>query len=356
MKNITAASFLAISSVMFGAKAFPQPAGTVVDYNFKNDRFGTNDRLKLGLVSPHIRSPRRGIYERDPGHWSLYMRDADAGITHERNAYPDAYPGKPSTIGGGNQVQNTYDLKNDKIGNNNNLYMQASTGVKGGNTAAAVSTSGGKNGKDKRGLYESSGLKDRKLNDVLYERDAYADIEAHYNKREALPHVVSTGCNTFLNNPTLKEYKSGNGQTVSMQSSSRQFGGNTIRGRGDSNYAKRWLQARDLEIAARSAELESLIFEREALGNGGAAKGGDNKPQAGNIVSNKPSSKGQGPVNQSAQMSQSGGNNFGGKGGANTGNGGQGSFGFSPQFSPTLSIPALPRRRWIKERNAEPEF
>ena len=159
------------------------------------------------------------------------MRDADAETFHERTTYLEAYPGKPSTIGGGNQVQNTYDLKNDNIGNNNNLYMQASTGVKGGNAAAAVSASGGKNGKGKRGLYKYSSLKARDLNDLLYERDAYAEIEAHHNKREALPRQTSTSDNTFLNNSTLKGYKSGNGQTVSMQSSSRQVGGNTISGR-----------------------------------------------------------------------------------------------------------------------------
>ena len=82
-----------------------------------------------------------------------------------------------------------------------------------------------------------------------------------------------------------------------MQSSSSQVDGNNLV--ADS---KRWLQACDLEIAARSAELESLIYEREALGNGGAAKGSDKKPQSGNWNISKPTSKGgKGPINQSSQ-------------------------------------------------------
>ena len=364
MKPITAASILALSSIILGVNAFPKQGapsvsgGTVVDttYNFKNDRFGTNDNLRLGAVvtqqgPPRTKSPKRGMVERD-SEWGLYIRDADAEYLYERNAYP--YPKKSSSsVSGGNSVQNTYELKGDNFGNNNNLNMQSTTGVYGGTTVAAVTASTGKKGKGKR--------------------DAYAEIESLLSKREALHGGAAKGGssktkggNTSSTKSTLNGDKSrGNGRNIDFQSTTYQVGGTTIGSPGGANYAnggaggappspnaaKRWLQARDVEISARSAELESLIFERKAFLNGGAAKGGDSKTNGGNNSKNNNNAKGsKGNVYMPNYTVQNGGNTKGGNGGANAGNGGAGG-----SFSIPLSIP-IPVRRWLEERDAEPEF
>ncbi|MCJ1292889.1 hypothetical protein MMC34_004442 [Xylographa carneopallida] len=418
MKTVATASAM-ILGLTLGAEAYAKkssPAvsgGTTVDttYNFSKDQFGSNDVLNLGTSvtqsnapAPAAKAPaakastkkggKRGLYARDSENWGIYVRDVDGEYIYERAAYPKK--SSPS-VSGGNQVQNSYQITGDTFGSNSNFNMQSTTAINGGNTAAAISTSG-KKGKGKRGLYESSYLEIRDVDDLLYERDAEADaeIEAILYEREAFLNggaakggsSSAKGGNTSSNNNKIsKTNLSGNGQIINMSSATSQKGGNVQGGNGGANGGsggaggsfgmsvalppiprKRWLAARDIEIQEREAELEALIFEREAFLDGGGASGGASKANGGNNSKNKNSIsktnlKGNGQIiNMSSSTAQSGGNVRGGQGGANMGNGGAGGgMQLSAQLPP---IPrrwleardALPEELYLEERDAEPEY
>ncbi|MCJ1418895.1 hypothetical protein MMC32_005246 [Xylographa parallela] len=402
MKTVTTASAV-ILGLTLGAEAYAKKSssavsgGTTVDtnYNFNKDQFGANDVLNLGTTVTQSAAPaakgsskkggKRGLYARDSENWGIYVRDADGEYIYERAAYPKK--SSPS-VGGGNQVANSYQITGDTFGSNSNFNMQSTTAINGGNTAAAIST-GSKKGKGKRGLYESSYLDIRDVDDMLYERDAEADaeaeaeIEAILYEREAFMNggaakggaSTATGGNRSSNNNKInKTNLSGNGQIINMSSATSQKGGNTQGGTGGANGGsggaggslgmsvalppiprKRWLAARDLEIQEREAELEALLIEREAFMNGGGASGGNSKANGGNNSNNKNSIsktnlKGNGQViNMSSSTAQSGGNVKGGKGGTNMGNGGAGG---GMQLS--AQLPPIPRR-WLEARDAFPE-
>ncbi|MCJ1435081.1 hypothetical protein MMC27_004451 [Xylographa pallens] len=400
MKTVTTASAvilgLTLSAEAYAKKSSsPVNGGTTVDtnYNFNKDQFGTNDVLNLGTTVTQSGAPaakastkkggKRGLYARDSENWGIYVRDANGEYIYERAAYPKKSP----SVSGGNQVANSYQITGDTFGSNSDFNMQSTTAINGGNTAAAIST--GKKGKGKRGLYESSYLDIRDVDDLLYERDAEADaeaeaeIEAILYEREAFMNggaakggssSASGGNRSSNDNKINKTNLSGNGQIINMSSATAQKGGNTQGGTGGANGGsggtggslgvsvalppiprKRWLAARDLEIQEREAELESLIIEREAFMDGGGASGGNSKSQGGNNSKNKNSInktnlKGNGQViNMSSSTAQSGGNTKGGNGGANSGTGGNGG---GMQLS--AQLPPIPRR-WLEARDAFPE-
>ncbi|MCJ1392042.1 hypothetical protein MMC18_004909 [Xylographa bjoerkii] len=414
MKSVATASAV-ILGLTLGADAYAKKSsvsgGTTVDttYDFSKDNFGSNDVLNLGTTVTQAAAPaakaggtakaggstapkpstkkggKRGLYARDSENWGIYIRDADGEYIYERAAYPK----KSSTVSGGNQVSNSYAITGDTFGSNSNFNMQSTTAINGGNTAAAISN-GGKKGKGKRGLYESSYLEIRDIDDLLYERDAEADaeadaeIEAILYEREAFMNggaakggstSAKGGNNSSNNNKINKTNLSGNHQIINMSSATSQKGGNVQGGNGGANGGngggggslgmsvalppiprKRWLAARDLEIQEREAELEALIVEREAFMNGGGASGGNSKSQGGNNSKNNnkisgTNLKGNGQIiNMSSSTAQKGGNVKGGNGGVNMGNGGAGG---GMQLS--AQLPPIPMKRWISERDAYPE-
>ncbi|MCJ1386277.1 hypothetical protein MMC17_009403 [Xylographa soralifera] len=407
MKTVATASAV-ILGLTLGAEAYAKKSssavsgGTTVDtsYNFNKDNFGSNDVLNLGTTVTQNKAPaaapaakastkkggKRGLYARDLENWGIHIRDADGEYIYERAAYPKK--SSPS-VSGGNQVANNYQITGDTFGSNSNFNMQSTTAINGGNTAAAIST-GSKKGKGKRGLYESSYLEIRDVDDLLYERDAEADaeadaeIEAFLYEREAFLNggaakggsSSAKGGNTSSNNNKIsKTNLSGNGQIINMSSATSQKGGNVQGGTGGANGGsggaggslgmsvalppiprKRWLAARDLDIQEREAELEALIIEREAFLDGGGASGGASKAQGGNNSKNnnnisKTNLKGNGQIiNMSSSTAQKGGNVKGGNGGANMGNGGAGG---GMQLS--AQLPPIPMRRWLESRDAYPE-
>ena len=410
MKTVATAVILGLtlSTEVYAKKSSSAVSGgTTVDttYDFSKDQFGTNDVLNLGTTvtqsngpaakAPAAKAPaakastkkggKRGLYARDSENWGVYVRDADGEYIYERAAYPKK--SSPS-VSGGNQVSNSYQMSGDNFGSNSNFNMQSTTAINGGNTAAAIST-GSKKGKGKRGLYESSYLEIRDVDDLLYERDAEADAEADAEmeailyEREAFLNggaakggssTANGGNHSNNNNKISKTNLSGNGQIINMSSATSQKGGNVQGGTGGANGGsggaggslgmsvalppiprKRWLATRDLEIQEREAELEALIIEREAFLDGGGASGGASKAQGGNNSKNKNSIsktnlKGNGQIiNMSSSTAQSGGNVKGGQGGANMGNGGAGG---GMQLS--AQLPPIPRR-WLEARDAFPE-
>jgi len=404
MKTVATASAV-ILGLTLGVDAYAKKSsssgGTTVDttYNFSKDQFGSNDVLNLGTSvtqgAPAAKAGgstaskaapkkggKRGLYARDSDNWGIYIRDADGEYIYERAAYPKK--SSPS-VSGGNQVANNYQITGDTFGSNSNFNMQSTTAINGGNTAAAIST-GSKKGKGKRGLYESSYLEIRDVDDLLYERDAEADadVEAILYEREALLNggaakggssSAKGGNSSSNNNKISKTNLSGNNQIINMSSATSQKGGNVAGGTGGANGGsggaggslgmsvalppipmRRWLAVRDLEIQEREAELEALIVEREAFLDGGGASGGSSKSQGGNNSKNsnsisKTNLKGNGQIiNMSSSTSQKGGNVRGGNGGANAGNGGAGG---SLQLS--AQLPPIPARRWLEARDAFPE-
>ncbi|MCJ1478654.1 hypothetical protein MMC13_007335 [Lambiella insularis] len=320
MKTVTAASALLLSLTLgtdaYAAKAPAASGGTVIndDYTFKNDNFGKNDVLNMGVTvaqnsepaaakNPPLKKPiesikttkqaakapakkggKRGLYERNSENWSIYIRDADGEHIYERNAYPEAYPKKKAaTTSGGNNVQNSYNLNGDTFGSNSNFNMQSTTAINGGNTASVnVNADSSKKKGGKRWLYESQGLEIRDFDDSLYERDAEPAFEGYLYERD--------------------------------------------------------------------------LLERGGLLSGGDAKGGDSRTKGGNSSKNqntinKTNLRGNGQIiNMSSSTAQRGGNTVGGPGGANSGNGGKGG-GFS--YSASVQMPPIPRKRWLQAREAE---
>lgn len=292
-------------------------------------------------------------------------------ILHLSLALPTyAFPkkGKDATVQGGNQATTTFQFTKDQFGNNDVINLQASTGQQGGQTKAG-----------KRGVYGRD-----HASWELYIRDAYPEP---YAEAEAYPFLnggtakggdsKTDGGNSANNQNTLKNDRfNGNGQTFNMGSSVSQVGGNTMGGKGGRNTGKggaggslsvpvsmpmpmrRWLHIRqadpDLYLHERNA-YPYAHAEPEAFLNGGGANGGDSKTGGGNRVKNENTLKndrfnGNGQTfNFGSSANQVGGNTVGGKGGANSGSGGQGG-----SLSVPVSIPP-PIRRSLYIREADPE-
>ncbi|MCJ1246491.1 hypothetical protein MMC30_003699 [Trapelia coarctata] len=286
-------------------------------------------------------------------------------LTIPTHAFPKKAKGKDATVQGGNQATTTFTFNKDQFGNNDVINLQASTGQQGGQTQAG-----------KRAIYERGpeGWK-------LYVRDAYpeayaeAEAYAFLNGGSAKGGSSNTnGGNNANNKNTLSNDKfNGNGQTFNLGSSISQVGGNTVGGNGGRNTGKggaggslsvpvslpmpvrRWLHT-DPEVYLYERNAYPDPFpEPEPFLNGGGAKGGDSITKGGNNVKNDNTLKnnkftGNGQTfNMGSSSSQVGGNTVGGKGGANSGSGGQGG-----SLSVPVSMP-FPVRRGLDIRDADPE-
>lgn len=219
MKSLSCVSVLILQlSLTLPTHAFPKKKSApptvqggnqaTTTFTFTKDQFGNNDVINLqaatGQQGGQVKAAKRGILERYPESWELYIRDA----------YPDPYAeaepflngggakGGDSNTKGGNNVKNENTLKNDRFtGTAQTINLVSSTQQTGGNNVGQKggtnSGSGGQGGSLKipislpmpirRGLYI------RNADPEAFhfeERDAYLDAYAEaleLHQRDAYP-------------------------------------------------------------------------------------------------------------------------------------------------------------------------
>jgi len=265
MKSLSCVSVLILQlSLTFPTHAFPKKGkdNTVqggnqatTTFTFNKDQFGNNDVINLQAATGQ--QGKRAIFERYPESWELYIRDAYPDPYAEAEAYPfmngGAAKGGDSKTGGGNSANNQNTLKNDKFtGNGQSISMGNSVQQLGGNTKGG---GGGRNSGNGGGGGSLSiplslplpvrrrwlQMREADPEVYMYERNAYpdpyAEPEPFLNGGGAKGGDSKTnGGNNVKNENTLKNDKfTGNGQTISLGSTTQQIGGNTGGGKGGAN-------------------------------------------------------------------------------------------------------------------------
>ena len=258
----------------------------------------------------------------------------------------DAVPGpKKPTVQGGNNVQTTYQFKNDQFGANDVINLQNYQQVQGGQTKT------GQTKTSRRGL-------------DIHEREAYADPEAYPGGVLSGGDAKggdsrSNGGNRVITNTQISHSDlRGSGNTFNLQNQQSVSGGNLRGGNGGPNSGSGG-QGGSLSIPS-PYKIPRSLYARNAYAyaepeafpggflSGGDAKGGSSNSKGGNTVITKTSLthddfRGSGNTfNLQNQQVVQGGDVRGGNGGANGGRGGGGG---------QLSI----SRRDLYERDAEPE-